>query len=81
MGVPLDLDEDALCVIADVTRQAELGRQSVGVRPEPHPLDHAGDPQPHAADGRDGHGHTGHAVGPLRRPSVTAASRCMRPKL
>jgi hypothetical protein len=52
----------------------------VGVRPEPDPLDQSG----HAeleANRRPRRGHTGHAGEPLRRPRVTAASRCIRPKL
>ena len=77
---PLDLDEDAVGVVADVAGQAERGGQAVDEGPEPDPLDQTGHPdaeadrRPRSWPGRS-------APSPLRRPSVTAASRCIRPKL
>ena len=79
-AVALDFDEHALGVVADVAGQAELGGEPVDVRPEPDPLD-----QPGHAETEANHcprrGQAGHAGEPLRRPRVTAASRCIRPKL
>ena len=76
----LDLDEDTPRVVADVAGQTELGGQAVHVGPEPDALDQAGHAEAEA-DRRLRRGHAGHAGDPLRRPSVTAASRCIRPKL
>ena len=76
----LDLDEDAGGVVADVPGQTELGGQAVHVGPEPHALDEAGHTEAEAF-GRRRRGDAGHAGDPLRRPRVTAASRCIRPKL
>ena len=78
----LDLDEDALGVVAHMPGQAEFGGQSVHERSETHSLDDAPhpDPAPHQRRGVR-LGQRGHAVCLLRRPRVTAASRCIRPKL
>ena len=76
----LDLDEYAPGVVADVAGELEFGGQPVDVGPEPDPLDQAGHPDSES-DRRHRRGHAAHAGDPLRRPSVTAASRCIRPKL
>ena len=77
----LDLDEDAFGVVADVAGQAELGRQAVHERPEPDALDHAGHPDPVADDASRPRPATVMRLSAPFRPSVTAASRCIRPKL
>ena len=79
-AVALDFDEHALGVVADVAGQAELGGEPVDVRPEPDPLDQPGHAETEA-NHRPRRGQAGHAGEPLRRPRVTAASRCIRPKL
>ena len=76
----LHLDEHTLAVVPHVARQAESSRQTVDVGPEPDPLDETGHAESEA-DRRPLRDQVGHAPGPLRRPSVTAASRCIRPKL
>ena len=76
----LDLDEHALGVVPDLAGQVELVRQAVHERPEPDALDDAGHPDP-VPDDALGRGHHGHRLSAPFRPSVTAASRCMRPKL
>ena len=77
---PSDLDEDTLGVVAHVAGQVEPGGQAVHEGPEAHALDEAGHPDPEA-DRRPRGGQAGHAGVPLRRPRLTAASRCIRPKL
>ena len=66
-----------------MTGQPEPGGEPVHVRPEPDALHQAGHAEAEA-DHRPRRGHAGHAgeAGePLRRPNVTAASRCNLPKL
>ena len=80
-GRALDLDQDPFGVVADMTGELELSRQTVHERPEADPLDHAGhsDPVTHRKFRGDQGGHS--VAVTLFRPRVTAASRCMRPKL
>ena len=77
---PLDLDEHALGVVADVAGQTEPAGEAVHVGPEPDALDEAGHAEAEANQ-RPRRDYAGHAGEPLRRPRVTAASRCIRPKL
>jgi hypothetical protein len=76
----LYFDEHALCVVAHVSGQPELGGQAMDERAEAHALDDPDHPDAMAHHCiRNGRG--GHAVSWLRRPNVTATSRCIRPKL
>ncbi len=79
-GGPLHLHEHPFGVVSHVAGEPELRGEAVHEGPEPDPLDDADHPDP-AAHRRSGGGHGGHAVSWLRRPRVTAASRCIRPKL
>ncbi len=79
-GAALDLHEHAVGVVANVTGQVEIGRQAVHERAKADALDHAGHPDPVSYPAlrvrrRD------HALNTRFLPRVTAASRCMRPKL
>ncbi len=76
---PFDLGEDALGVVADVPGQAEAAGDAVHMGPEADALDQSGHAETEADRRR--RGQAGHAPGPPRRPRVTAASRCIRPKL
>ena len=80
---PLDLHEDALGVVADVPGQPELVGQPAHEGPETDSLHDARYPDPSPYRGLRGgvSGLSGHGVGCRRRPRVTAASRCIRPKL
>ncbi len=80
VGRTLDLDEHALGVVADVPGETQLAGQAVHERSEAHPLDDPDHPDaaPHRGVRR---GQRGHTASWLRRPRVTAASRCIRPKL
>ena len=76
----LDLNEHALRVVADVAGELELCGQPVYVGPESDTLDQSGHTEAETHR-RLGGGHAAHVGDPLRRPNVTAASRCIRPKL
>ncbi len=75
--VALDLDEHPVGVVADMAVEAEPCGQPVDVRPEAHALHDTTNPYP-VANPRARPECRFHQA---RRPSVTAASRCSRPKL
>jgi hypothetical protein len=53
-AVSLHLEQHSSLVVEDVTAEVQGAGQPVDERPEPHSLDHALDPGPHASLGRGG---------------------------
>ena len=79
-GAALDLDEYAVGVVADVSGEEQFVGQAMHKRTEPNPLYHTRDPDP-VPDRPLRRRRGDHPVRTCFLPRVTAASRCIRPKL
>ena len=76
--VAFDLNEDAIAVVAHATGEGETGGQAVDEGAKTNTLDDTDHPDPMTSLGG---GQGRHACCVLRCPRITAASRCIRPKL